>query len=159
MDLVVEMRFGSHLYGTDTPDSDLDLKGVYVPDAADILLQRVKATITSNRVRAQGEKNEPGDVDIEVYSLQRYLDLLAEGQTLALDMLFAPDTAMTIPPSRLWREIQANGHRLVSRRATAFVKYCRQQANKYGIKRIASGRRAQGAGVADDGTGADWKER
>jgi len=30
VDLIAEMRFGSHLYGTDTPESDADLKGVYV---------------------------------------------------------------------------------------------------------------------------------
>jgi hypothetical protein len=143
MDLIVKMRFGSHLYGTATHESDLDLKGVYLPEAHDILLQRVKATVTSNRVKAAGQKNEAGDVDNEVYSLQRYLDLLAEGQTVALDMLFAPDAVMTISPSPWWREIQANGHRLISRRATSFVQYCRQQANKYGIKgsRVAAARK------------------
>lgn len=26
-----EIKFGSHLYGTDTPTSDLDLKGIYLP--------------------------------------------------------------------------------------------------------------------------------
>src|ERR1700720_4143670 len=113
MELIVKMRFGSHLYGTDTPQSDLDLKGVYLPEACDILLQRVKATVTSNRVRALEEKNFAGDIDSEIYSLQRYLDLLAEGQTVALDMLFAPDALMTISPSPLWREIQANSYRLV----------------------------------------------
>ena len=79
MELIVNMRFGSHLYGTDTPDSDLDLKAVYLPEAHDILLQRVKATVTSNRVNAAGHKNQAGDVDSEIYSLQRYLHLLAEG--------------------------------------------------------------------------------
>jgi hypothetical protein len=144
MDLIVEMRFGSQLYGTDTPLSDLDLKGVYVPSAKDILLQRVKAAVTSGRPKAPGERNTPGDTDREVYSLQRYLDLLAEGQTVALDMLFAPDFTMTMPPDALWREIQANAHRLISRRASAFVRYCRQQANKYGIKgsRVATVRKA-----------------
>jgi RNA repair pathway DNA polymerase beta family len=143
MDLIVRMRFGSHLYGTATPESDLDLKGVYLPEACDILLQRVKATVTSNRAKAAGEKNEAGDVDSEFYSLQRYLDLLAEGQTVALDMLFAPDSVITIPPSPWWREIQASGHRLISKRATSFVQYCRQQANKYGIKgsRVAAARK------------------
>ena len=143
MDLIVRMRFGSHLYGTATPESDLDLKGVYLPEALDILLQRVKTTVTSNRVKAAGEKNEAGDVDSEFYSLQRYLDLLAEGQTVALDMLFAPDAVMTMSPSPWWREIQANGHRLISKRATSFVQYCRQQANKYGIKgsRVAAARK------------------
>jgi hypothetical protein len=143
MDLIVEMRFGSHLYGTETADSDLDLKGVYLPDVRDILLQRVKATVSPSRAKVPGEKNTAADVDREVYSLQRYLQLLADGQTVALDMLFAPETAMTIKPTSLWREIQAIGDRLISRRATAFVQYCRQQANKYGIKgsRVAGARK------------------
>ena len=144
MDLIVEMRFGSHLYGTETADSDLDLKGVYLPEARDILLQRVTATVTSSRAKAAGEKNTAEDEDTEVYSLQRYLQLLADGQTVALDMLFAPEAVMTIEPSSLWREIQDNGDRLISRRATAFVQYCRRQANKYGTKgsRVAGARRA-----------------
>src|SRR5579864_3605760 len=104
MDLIVEMRCGSHLYGTETSDSDLDLKGVYLPDGRDILLRHVKATVTSNRAKAAGEKNTTADVDREVYSLQRYLQLLADGQTVALDMLFAPEAAMTIQPSSLWHE-------------------------------------------------------
>jgi RNA repair pathway DNA polymerase beta family len=144
MDLIVEMRFGSHLYGTATPLSDLDYKAVYLPDARDILLQRVRGTVSLSREKAAGEKNLPGDVDREILSLQRYLELLAEGQTVALDMLFAPDAVMARLPSPLWREIQANAPRLLTRRAAAFVRYCRQQANKYGIKgsRVASARQA-----------------
>jgi hypothetical protein len=144
MDLIVEMRFGSHLYGTHTPRSDLDLKWVFVPNADDILLQRVESSVTSGRFKPAGHKNAPGDVDREHYSLQRYLELLAEGQTVALEMLFAPDEAMTVPPTAVWREIQSSAHRLVSRRAAVFVRYCRQQANKYGIKgsRIAAAREA-----------------
>jgi predicted nucleotidyltransferase len=144
MDLIVEMRFGSHLYGTATPLSDLDLKAVYLPEPRDILLQRVRRAVSLSRDKNAGEKNLPGDVDREIYSLQRYLELLAEGQTVALDMLFAPDSAMLRSPSPLWREIQANTPRLVTRRASAFVRYCRQQANKYGIKgsRVAVARQA-----------------
>jgi predicted nucleotidyltransferase len=54
MDLVVEMRFGSHLYGTDTPDSDVDLKGVYLPEARDILLQRIVPSVTLGRTSTSG---------------------------------------------------------------------------------------------------------
>jgi len=144
MDLIVEMQFGSHLYGTATPQSDLDFKAVYLPDARDILLQRVQNTLTHAPDKPDGEKNAPGDVDREIHSLQRYLELLAEGQTMALDMLFAPESAMTRPPSALWLEIQANAPRLVTRRASAFLRYCRQQANKYGIKgsRVSAARQA-----------------
>jgi hypothetical protein len=144
MDLLVEMQFGSHLYGTATPQSDLDFKAVYLPEARDILLQRVQNTVTHAPDKLDGEKNAPGDVDREIHSLQRYLELLAEGQTMALDMLFAPESAMTSPPSALWLEIQANAPRLVTRRASAFLRYCRQQANKYGIKgsRVSAARQA-----------------
>ena len=144
MILIVEMRFGSHLYGTATPLSDLDYKGVYVPHGRDILLQRVKGAISQSRPKAPGEKNSAGDVDRELYSLQRYLELLAEGQTVALDMLFAPDAVILCEPRPEWRQIQANSNRLVTRRAASFVRYCRQQANKYGIKgsRVAAARAA-----------------
>jgi hypothetical protein len=144
MDLIVELRFGSHLYGTATPLSDIDYKAVYIPPARDILMQRVRGAISRPTDKAPGEKNAPGAVDHDMHSLQRYLELLAEGQTMALDMLFAPDSAMTRPPAPLWREIQANAPRLVTRRASAFVRYCRQQANKYGIKgsRVAVAREA-----------------
>jgi len=142
--IIVELRFGSHLYGTATPQSDIDYKAVYIPAARDILLQRVRGAISRPTDKAPGEKNAPGAVDHDTHSLQRYLELLAEGQTMALDMLFAPDSAMTRPPAPLWREIQANAPRLVTRRASAFVRYCRQQANKYGIKgsRVATAREA-----------------
>jgi predicted nucleotidyltransferase len=108
MHLIVEMRYGSHLFGTATPQSDIDLKGVYLPKARDILLQRVKPSHVFSPPKARGQKNSPGDVDREIYSLQRFLSLLAEGQTTALDMLFAPDSALTMQPGTLWQEIRAN---------------------------------------------------
>ena len=40
---IVELRAGSHLYGTATAASDTDLKAVYLPAARDILLQRAPA--------------------------------------------------------------------------------------------------------------------
>ena len=160
MDMIVEMRFGSHLYGTATLLSDLDFKGVYLPDARDILLQQVRPTISHYPDKPAGERNAPGDVDREIFSLQRYLGLLAEGQTMALDMLFAPPVAMTQAPSALWLEIQRNASRLVSRRASTFVRYCSQQANKFGIKgsRVAAARRALAAlSVAETAYGSAAK--
>lgn len=78
-DRIVEMRFGAHLYGTETEESDLDLKAVYLPAARDILLQRALPVITETRPKAFGEKNTAADVDFEAFSLQRYMELLALG--------------------------------------------------------------------------------
>src|ERR1051326_295946 len=102
---IVSIEFGSHLYGTSTPASDLDFKAVYIPSARDILLQRVKGSIVNARQKAEKEKTLPGEVEEESYSLQRYLELVSEGQTVALDILFAPEWSMTEPPAQEWREL------------------------------------------------------
>jgi predicted nucleotidyltransferase len=70
------IKFGSHLYGTSTPASDLDYKSVFVPCARDIILQRVKATVSNERPKGMGEKNYAGEIDQESHSLQRFLDLV-----------------------------------------------------------------------------------
>jgi hypothetical protein len=144
---IVEVRSGAHLYGTATPASDFDAKSVFLPSARDILLQQVQATIVESRERAPGERNEPGDVDVEAHSLHRFLTLLATGQPLAVEVLFTPDSFMLSPPDKLWREVQAIGPSLVTRRAGVFARYCRRQAEHYGAKgeRAAAARMALGA--------------
>jgi predicted nucleotidyltransferase len=141
---IVTIQFGSHLYGTSTPTSDVDIKSVYVPGPRDIALQRVKGSISNKRTKLHGEKNFAGEIDEESYSLQRFLSLAAEGQTVALDILFAPEWAMTEPPAKEWLAIIQNRERLLTRKSGAFLGYCRQQANKYGIKgsRVAAARSA-----------------
>lgn len=140
-EIVVRIEFGSHLYGTNTSSSDHDYKSVYVPSAADILLQRVKGSLGHKVKQFEGDKNAPEDTDDEMYSLQRYLGLLAEGQTVTIDMLFTPKPLLTSP---LWEEIRANKDRLLTKHSAAFVGYCRTQANKYGIKgsRVAAAKDA-----------------
>jgi hypothetical protein len=141
---IIRIAFGSRLYGTATPASDLDFKSVYVPDARSILLQRVKGSVSAKRPKGDGEKNYAGETDEESFSLQRYLNLLSEGQTIALDLLFAPEWAMTEPPAPEWREIVANKDRLVTKKSAAFLGYCRKQALAYGTKgsRVAAAKDA-----------------
>jgi hypothetical protein len=141
---IVTIKFGSHLYGTNTPESDTDLKSVHIPDARDIVLQRVPNSVkVSSRKKEEREKNRPEDLDQESYSLQRYLELLADGQTVAVDMLFAPKSHQILS-SGLWQYLQNSKDRFLSKKSTAFVGYCRTQANKYGIKgsRVASAKKA-----------------
>lgn len=60
---IVRMEFGFSVYGTRTPTSDLDYKALYVPDAKDILLQRVKQTIVHTTKEIKTVKNEAGDME------------------------------------------------------------------------------------------------
>src|ERR1700744_6582982 len=91
LDLLVKMEFGSQVYGTNLPNSDTDIKGVYIPEPKHILLATTKDAINYNTKQGSLTKNQPNDLDEEYYSLQKYLKLLCEGQTVALDMLFVPE--------------------------------------------------------------------
>lgn len=139
--VIVRIKFGSHLYGTATQESDLDFKQVRLPSAREILLGRTRHVVTENTKQGEG-KNTAGDVDVETFTLQQFLKLCAEGQTVAIDMLFArPDP----PANGLWSgTIIGNRNRILSRKPKAFLGYCRQQAAKYGIKgsRVAAARAA-----------------
>jgi predicted nucleotidyltransferase len=133
---IVEIKFGSYLYGTNTENSDLDLKGIYLPSGRDIVLEQSKRNISTTRPKAEFERNNKDDVDIEIFSLKEFLRLLIEGQTVALDMLFAPEEFKLFKGAdyHLFETIYANKDRLLSKGILSFIGYARKQASKYGIK-------------------------
>ena len=145
--IIFRTRFGSHLYGTNTPASDEDWKSVRMPTAREILLGNAKETlaIKDRYNKAEKEKNLPGEYEEESFTLKQYLKLVSEGQTVSLDMLFAPGYMWdkhSVLDFTIWADIRANRNRLISKKSGAFVGYCRQQAKKYGIKgsRVAAAR-------------------
>lgn len=137
MNQIIEIKFGSWLYGTNTSNSDLDFKGIYLPAAREIVLGRYPKTIATSRPKRINERNTKDDVDIDVYSLDRFLELLMEGQTVALDMLFCnPSDVVNITDEGLliMQTIYDNREKLLTRNVSAFMGYAKQQAAKYGIK-------------------------
>lgn len=137
MNKILEMKFGSHLYGTSTPASDLDFKGIYLPSSREICIGNYNKTVNTSRPKAHGERNTKDDVDAELFSLDRFLELLCDGQTVALDMLFAPQNMYThVDNSWGWimPYIYDNRLQFLNSNVSAFVGYARQQAAKYGIK-------------------------
>lgn len=133
-DVIVKTIFGSHVYGANVATSDTDLKFIFQPQAKDILLSR-QANHKSFSTKNSSEKrqNTQDDVDNEGFSLQQYLKLLSEGQTLALDVLFTPPEFI-LEKTELWDYIQQNKDKLLSKKISAFVGYCRAQASKYCVK-------------------------
>lgn len=134
MKLVVQMRFGSHVYGTSLPTSDTDIKQIYIPEPKAIILQRVKDSINVQTKQDLTAKNKANDIDCETFSYQQYLKLLMEGQTVALDMLFTPYSFYKTLPYPAWHDIEDNKHRFLHSGTSSFVGYCKTQAAKYGIK-------------------------
>ena len=130
--LVVEMIFGSHLYGTDTPESDRDYKGVLLPDMDEVLLGRIPNALTESK-GSDDIKNTVDDVDREWYSLHYFVKLGMKGETVILDMLHAPEE-MILRSSPVWNQLVENRSRLYTKSLKALMGYARRQAAKYGVK-------------------------
>ena len=126
-------RFGSHLYGTNTPDSDTDYKGIFMPTKEMILLGKIPKSINNNKKKKEGEKNTSDDVDFELHSLHYFIELSCKGETAALDMLHVNDENLVID-SDIWTDIQLQRNLFYTKNLKAFVGYARRQAAKYGIK-------------------------
>lgn len=131
--VIFKCEFGSIVYGTNTPSSDQDFKGIYLPSKQDIILQRAKATIHEDTKKNQDVKNSVDDIDYEIFSLQKYLKLLCESQTVALDILFMPQKHI-LKPSYQLNFIKKHKDRFLHKEVGAFYNYAKAQAAKYGVK-------------------------
>lgn len=130
---IVRMKFGSHLYGTATENSDTDIKAIHIPSAEQILLGRTPRAINQVTKINEREKNSPEDTDFESLSLHHFMKLFMEGQTVCFDMVFANPEAI-ISKTWHWDWIVANRKEFISSQCQSYLGYCKQQANKYGIK-------------------------
>ena len=108
--LIYLSQYGSHLYGLNTENSDLDFRGVYIPNLDDIILKKDKDEINaeielweikdSNKENPTYYAEEPTvlinswylrkvKVDAKIFSLQKFIQLCSKADTNALDLLFS----------------------------------------------------------------------
>ena len=132
MKIIVKMKFGAHLYGTATPDSDLDYKGIFLPTREELLLGRVPGSRNYSTGKNES-RNTKNDIDVEIYSLHYFIKLACDGQTVAMDMLHAPENRI-LQKSGIWDEIIENRQKFYTKNLKSFIDYARRQASKYGIK-------------------------
>jgi len=135
MKILCELQFGSHVYGTNTPNSDLDFKGIYIAPVEDIIFRRNhNSIVTCSKVKkGLGIRNTKDDVDKEYKELRKFVSDALDGQTYAVDMLYTPKKWWT-KTSPEWEFIVANRDKFLSKKVNAFIGYCNQQASKYGLK-------------------------
>lgn len=125
--------FGSHLYGTSGPTSDIDLKVVCLPSLDHLLLNK---QLTNRKVKPGGDhqKLAPGDTEIEYLPLQVFLDDYFNGQTYAMEVAFAALQGKTdINPHNLaWvKDLVEN---FTTRNIDKMVGYAVAQSRTYGLK-------------------------
>ena len=136
MNSVMKCLFGSKLYGTATPQSDTDYKEVFIPTANEILLGKYQDVISQGTGDSHS-KNTSDDVDNDKYSLRKFINLLCDGDTFAMDMLHAtsnPDCIISMDNPDVWMFIYNNRSKFYTCNMKSYLGYLRKQSGKYGVK-------------------------
>lgn len=133
---ILRVIVGSTVHGLAIPgQDDLDLLGIYVETAdavcgLDPLSDRLPSYYVA-RTQPDGARSGPGDVDLTVYSLRRYLKLAADGNPTLLLPLFAPPDAVATahePYAQMLTDLRSEVVTLEAGRR--FLAYLRRQREK-----------------------------
>lgn len=141
---LLRVKFGSHLYGTNTPTSDTDWKGVHLPSGRDILMQNIQQVVSVS-TGSSTTKNSQYDVDDDSFALNKFIAMVRTGDMIAYELLFVTPENLGHKMDDVWyHDFHLNRHFFIDRNIAGFIGYIRQQANKYGIKgsRMATARAA-----------------
>lgn len=135
---IFECHVGSKLYGTNRPDSDEDLMGVFLPSTEEsfglVPFSRENSEHDLGEKKSTGERNTQGDLDRKFYRLDKFLGMLAEGQSKQLEMLFSPKHLWTIT-SPEWELLLSHKDLFLSKNAvTPFCQFAKAQSLKAVLK-------------------------
>lgn len=132
--------FGSKLHGTDTPESDTDLKSIFLPELKP-LLRGVRVKNTVNTTGDKAGKNTSSDEDHEYIPLQVFAQDFVKGQTYAVEMAFVigrfenEHTEMNEEfKDMLLQFVDELTGAFLTSNISSMMGYALGQASKYGIK-------------------------
>ena len=142
---------GSHLYGTSTPTSDIDIIGVFLPPKNRLLLGE-KITYIKYDTKKDTERNYQNDIDIKLFSLQDFLKrLLLKCDTNSLDLLYSytnksnilasngglDPSDVDVWPRGIMQRVFDNRHYLFEIQKVSefsYVDFAISQAKRYGLR-------------------------
>ena len=134
--IVFKCRSGSHLYGLNTPQSDVDFMSVIMPLPKDLLgLQQLEEIDNSTKSSSENRRNTADDIDDHQYTLLRFVHLIMHANPEKTESLFAePKNIELIEP-----EVQFlinNRDKLISKRVLhSFSGFAYSQKSKLIVKK------------------------
>lgn len=133
--LVCRILHGSHLYGTNTENSDTVYKSIFLPDFDDVLLCNVKHA-KHDSTGSSFSKNGKDDVDNGEFSVHKFIQLLSVGDMMAYDLLYANDAFIMERGPYFWvfEQIRKNHTLFISKNIAGYIGYIRKQTAKYSAK-------------------------
>jgi len=131
-----EMKVGSHLYGTSTPESDVDFCGVFVaPKEFYLGLSKVEEVDLSIVSKRENGRNDKDAVDRKFYELRKFVSLAMMNNPNITEMLFVnPEHAIFM--NDMGRHLIENRHLFPYKGCfDRFMGYAVSQKKKMVVKR------------------------
>lgn len=134
-ELLYVCRSGSHLFGTATEKSDTDFKGIFLPSKDSCYLNKTPDHFSYSSGKSDS-KNTSDDVDFELWSVQKWMELMSKGDSNALSVLFSSANAdMVVYCHQKMNDVLMNPYKLYNpTNVDAFVGFSKSQSVKYGLK-------------------------
>lgn len=132
--LLLKTLHGSHLYGTNTENSDIDYKGIHLPSGKSIILQNPENVIDKSiESKLENGKNSQNAIDYQSISLQKFIHQINAGDSISTEILFTPNHAImdAIPE---WFRLKEKIMPLINSEIKGFTDYCIHHASKYSVK-------------------------
>lgn len=108
---------GSQAYGTSTPESDVDTKGVYLQNPMEVLTFDYKEQVNL-------------DKDNCIYEIMRFLQLASSGNPTMLELLFMPEDCI-LEKHPLWDIVSKHRHAFLTKKCyNSLAGYAYQQIEK-----------------------------
>jgi hypothetical protein len=134
---ILEIRTGSHLYGTNVETSDEDFLGVFIP-TEDYVFGLLNVEEVDKGIKSKNElgKNNPDAVDKKIYEFRRFLNLCLGNNPNILESIFVnKDNIIYIDD--IGEELIGMYDAFVSKLCVnKFISYAKSQKHKMIIKPI-----------------------
>lgn len=129
LDLLCITLHGSTLYGLDHSESDIDMIAVYLPSKTDLIF--------GNNCKTTKYKDDANNIELEVKSIQSFINSLGKCDTNCLDMIHTPDD-LTFHNTPLWKEIKSMRGCVYAKNMKGTIGYIKTHTHKYSnkIKRL-----------------------
>ena len=124
---------GSKLHGTDGPNSDTDLKGIYIPPIKSYILEEnVKILKLGKDEDIPSTKD---DIDLELYPVSLlFKSLSTRMETNTLEILFSMFANKIVYKTKQSELIKENYQYFLFNKTEALVNFAMSQAAKYSVK-------------------------
>ena len=110
---------GSQAYGTATPNSDIDIKGVYIQSVYDV------ASLYNYKQQIMPDK------DTTFYEVKRFLELASSANPTILELMWIPDRCVQVKDPLWVKYIESNRDLFLTKQCcNSFMGYAVQQIHK-----------------------------